>query len=83
MSMDRMEQAEGLLKHALQLDPTSAVAHFRLSTVYRQMGRPEDAKHEIEEYQKYKKMKEQLQEIYHQMRLASAAKANDESDPRK
>jgi len=83
MSMDRMEQAEGLLKHALQLDPTSAVAHFRLSTVYRQMGRAEDAKHEIEEYQKYKKMKEQLQEIYHQMRLAPAAKVNDETDPRK
>src|SRR5580700_2471277 len=83
MSMDRMEEAEGLLKHALQLDPTSAVAHFRLSTVYRRMGRPEDAKHEIEEYQKYKKMKEQLQEIYHQMRLAPAAKVNDETDPRK
>jgi hypothetical protein len=47
------------------------------------MGRPEDAKHEIEEYQKYKKMKEQLQEIYHQMRLAPAAKVSDETDPRK
>ena len=83
MSMDRMEQAEGLLKHALQLDPTSAVAHFRLSTVYRQMGRAADAKHELEEYQKYKTMKEQLQEIYHQMRLAPAAKVSDETDPRK
>jgi len=78
-----MEEAEVLLKRALQLDPTSAVAHFRLSTVYRRMGRAEDAKHEIEEYQKYKKMKEQLQEIYHQMRLAPAAKVNDETDPRK
>ena len=34
---------------------TSAAAHFRLSAVYRELGRPEDAKHEIEEYQKYKR----------------------------
>jgi len=51
MSMDQPEKAEPLLKRALQLDPTRAVAHFRLSTVYRQMGRPADAKHALEEYQ--------------------------------
>jgi len=82
MSMDQPEKAEPLLKHALQLDPTSAVAHFRLSTVYRQMGRTADAKHELEEYQKYKDMKEKLLEIYHEMRLEPAKKENDDTDPR-
>jgi hypothetical protein len=40
------------------------VAHYRLSAVYRQTGRVEDAKHEIEEYQKYRKMKDKLHEVY-------------------
>jgi Tfp pilus assembly protein PilF len=66
--MDQPQKAQPLLEHAIQLDPTSAVAHFRLSAVYRETGRPEDAKHELEEYQKYKGMKEKLQEIYRQMR---------------
>jgi tetratricopeptide (TPR) repeat protein len=68
MSMDQPLKAQPLLEHALQLDPTSAVAHFRLSAVYRETGRPDDAKRELEEYQKYKGMKEKLQEIYRQMR---------------
>jgi predicted Zn-dependent protease len=68
MSMDQPQKAQPLLEHALELDPTSAVAHFRLSAVYRETGRPDDAKRELEEYQKYKGMKEKLQEIYRQMR---------------
>ena len=68
MSMDQPQKAQPLLEHAVQLDPTSAVAHFRLSAVYRETGRPDDAKHELEEYQKYKGMKQKLQEIYRQMR---------------
>jgi predicted Zn-dependent protease len=68
MSMDQPQKAQPLLEHAIQLDPTSAVAHFRLSAVYRETGRPDDAKHELEEYQKYKGMKQKLQEIYRQMR---------------
>ena len=68
MTMNQPQKALPLLEHAIQLDPTSAVAHFRLSAVYRELGRPEDAKHEIEEYQKYKAMKEKLEEIYREMR---------------
>ena len=83
MSMDQPEKAEPPLKRALQLDPTSAVAHFRLSTVYRQMGRPADAKHELEEYQRYKDMKDKLAELYRQMRLDPAQKDSDEADPRR
>jgi Tfp pilus assembly protein PilF len=83
MSMDQPEKAEPLLKRALQLDPTSAVAHFRLSTLYRQMGRPADTKHELEEYQRYKDMKDKLAELYRQMRLQPAQKDSDEADPRR
>ena len=81
MSMNQSEKALPLLEHAVKLDPTSAVAHFRLSTVYRQMGRTADAKRELEEYQKYKEMKEKLRELYRQMRLVPEKKEN-EDEPR-
>jgi tetratricopeptide (TPR) repeat protein len=83
MAMDQPQKAEPLLVHAIALDPSSAVAHFRLGTVYREMGRTAEAKHEIEEYQKYKEMKEKLQEIYHEMRLERTTGENDDADPRR
>jgi tetratricopeptide (TPR) repeat protein len=82
MAMNQPEKALPLLENAVKLDPTSAVAHFRLSTIYRQMGRGEDAKREIAEYQKYKEMKEKLREVYRQMRLEPDKKVQEEEDAR-
>jgi tetratricopeptide (TPR) repeat protein len=82
MAMNQPEKALPLLENAVKLDPTSAVAHFRLSTIYRQMGRGEDAKREIAEYQKYKEMKEKLREVYRQMRLEPDKKVHEEEDAR-
>ena len=81
MSMNQSEKALPLLEHAVKLDPTSAVAHFRLSTVYREIGRTADAKRELEEYQKYKDMKEKLRELYRKMRLVPE-KIENEDEPR-
>ena len=81
MAQQNLEKAEALLVHAVQLDPTSAVAHFRLSTVYRQMGRTADAQSEIEQYKKYKKMKEKLQELYRDK--GSEAAEEDGAAPQK
>jgi len=67
ISMNQPEKAEALLQHALQLDPTSAVAHFRLGTIYRQSGRTAEARHEMEEYHKYSQMKEKLRQFYHDL----------------
>ena len=83
MLMDQPDKAEPLLERALQLDPTSAAAHFRLSTLYRQAGRTADAKRELEEYQKYKDMKEKLQELYHEMRLRPEKQEPAETDARR
>jgi len=82
MALDEPQKAEELLKHALQLDPTSATAHFRLSTIYRQTGRTDDAKHEIEEYQKYKEMKEKLRSVYHDLHREESPDDSDEAHPR-
>jgi len=82
MAMNQPEKALPLLENAVKLDPTSAVAHFRLSTIYRQMGRAEDAKREIAEYQKYKNMKEKLRDVYRQMRLEPDKKVHEDEDAR-
>jgi tetratricopeptide (TPR) repeat protein len=82
MAMKQPDKAEPLLQRALQLDPTSAVAHYRLSTIYRQTGRTADAKRELQEYQKYKDMKDKLRDIYREMRIEPAGKAKDEPDAR-
>ncbi|MGB6804488.1 MAG: tetratricopeptide repeat protein, partial [Candidatus Sulfotelmatobacter sp.] len=77
------QKAEPLLEHAIQLDPTSAVAHFRLSTVYRQEGRTVEAKHELEEYQKYNQMKEKLRQIYHDLNPDQGVDENVDANPQK
>jgi tetratricopeptide (TPR) repeat protein len=82
MTMDQPQKAEPLLLHALQVDPTDALAHFRLSTIYRQAGRTADAKRELEEYQKYKQMKEKLRAIYHDLHQEQGMGENDESNPK-
>jgi hypothetical protein len=41
------------------------------STLYRQIGRAEDAKQELDEYKKYKEMREKLRESYRDMRQDS------------
>jgi predicted Zn-dependent protease len=63
------QSAEPLLLAVIAADPTNVLAHYRLSSVYRAMNRPADAKHEIEAYQKYKDIKEKMRTIYKEMRL--------------
>jgi tetratricopeptide (TPR) repeat protein len=82
MTMDQPRKAEPLLLHALQVDPTSVLAHFRLSTVYRQTGRTAEAKHELEEFQKYKQMKEKLRAIYRDLHEESGMSENDDAAPK-
>jgi Tfp pilus assembly protein PilF len=82
MTMDQPQKAEPLLQQAIKLDPTSALAHFRLSTVYRQTDRPADAKHELEEYQKYKQMKEKLRTVYRDLHEQQGADENQDSNPK-
>lgn len=78
IDMDQKEQARKLLVHALQIDNTNETAHYRLSRLDRQMGKVEDAKKEIAEYQKYKEMKAKLRSIFRDMRLKVDEKAEDE-----
>ncbi len=78
MTLNETDKALPLLELALKLDPTNDVAHYRLSTIYRKMGRSADAKSELQEYQKYKDMKEKLRELYREMRLEPGKKEQEE-----
>lgn len=72
IEMKETRKATTYVEHALQIDPTSAQAHFRLSTIYRQERRTEDAKHEIEQFEKYRDLKDNLRQIYREMRVRPA-----------
>jgi tetratricopeptide (TPR) repeat protein len=78
ISMNEREKARTLLLHALEIDPMNYLAHFRLSTIYRLEGRPEEAKREIAEYKKYKDMREKLQSLFHDMRVQLDDKPDDD-----
>jgi tetratricopeptide (TPR) repeat protein len=72
------EKALPLLQQVLTEDPTNMLAHFRLSALYRKMHRPDDAKHELAEYQKYKAIKDGLRQVYGTMRIQAPHNAADD-----
>jgi len=77
---ERNENAKALplLQQVLTEDPTNMLAHFRLSALYRKMNRPDDAKHELAEYQKYKAIKDGLRQVYGTMRIQAPHNATDD-----
>jgi tetratricopeptide (TPR) repeat protein len=71
------ETALPLLQGVIAADPANILAHYRLSATYRAMKRPEDAKRELELYQKYKEIREKMRETYKEMRLQSPQSDRD------
>jgi len=60
IELNETDKALPLLEQTLQDDPTNAIAHYRLGTLYRKEGRMDDAKREIEIYKKLKDLKDKL-----------------------
>lgn len=80
ISTGQNEKALPLLKHAAELEPYNAVVHYHLATVYRKLGREEDAKRERAEFVKVRNMKAGLAKTYQTMRLEPAGQdAQDEA----
>jgi tetratricopeptide (TPR) repeat protein len=67
-----------LLQQVLAEDPANMLAHFRLSTLYRKMHKPDEAKRELAEYQKYKEIKDGLRQVYGTMRIQAPHNATDD-----
>lgn len=66
--------AAPMLEEIVAADPTNTLAHYRLSTVYRKLNRPDDARRELEAYKRYKGIKEKMRAIYKQMRQSGPDK---------
>jgi tetratricopeptide (TPR) repeat protein len=80
LAMDQPDKAMPLLEQAVRLEPTNSAAHYRLATLYRKQGRMEDAKREVDLYQKYKNLKEQLRAAYKELLIQPNEIRTDESD---
>jgi len=64
IDMNQQDKALPLLEASARLEPTNASVHYRIATLYKKMGRVDDAKREVELYKKYKNMKEELRAVY-------------------
>lgn len=80
IAMNEQAKALPILERAVQLEPTNAAAHFRLSTIYREMGRTADSQHEVEEYKRYKLMREKLEAIFKDMQVRPAGLPSDDQE---
>jgi tetratricopeptide (TPR) repeat protein len=67
-----------LLQMVLENDPANLMAHYQLIALYRKAHRIEDAKRELAEYQKYKKIKDGLHQVYSSMHIRAPHNAADE-----
>ena len=74
------EKAQAHLERALKLDPLDATAHYRLAGIYRDRGRGADADRELAEFQRLKKMKDRLRQVYSEMRVEPAKAERQDSD---
>jgi tetratricopeptide (TPR) repeat protein len=68
---NQKSKAQAMLERAIQIDPSNYAAHYRLVTQYRQQGRVDEAQQQMDQYVKYKEMKDKLQKIFQDMRVAS------------
>jgi Tfp pilus assembly protein PilF len=80
IAMNQTDMALALLEDTVKLEPTNATAHYRLATLYRKMGRVDDAKREVELYQKFKEMKEKLRALYKELQTQPKEIRADEQD---
>jgi tetratricopeptide (TPR) repeat protein len=70
------KDAELHLEAAAKLDPFDPAIRYRLGACYRELGKQEDARRELAEFQRLKNMKNRLSELYQQMHLVP----KDQSD---
>lgn len=68
ISLNQPAEVISLLESAIKDDPTNIIAHYRLSVQYRRAGRIADARHEMDEYNHYKGLKDKLGQVFQRER---------------
>jgi len=80
IEMNQLDKAQALLEETAQQEPSNAIAHYRLATLYRKVGRMDDARREADLYKKYKDMKEKLRALYKELQIQPKGTQADEQD---
>jgi tetratricopeptide (TPR) repeat protein len=80
IDMNQLDKAQALLAEIVHEEPSNAICHYRLATLYRKIGRMDDAKREVEIYKKYKDMKEKLRVLYKELQIQSEEAPADVQD---
>ena len=80
IELNQTDKALPLLEQTIQEDPTNAIAHYRLGTLYRKQGRMDDARREIEIYKKLRDMKDKLRAEYKNLLIVPNEIRADEPD---
>lgn len=79
-SMHQPEKAQAHLVRAAQLEPFDAVIHYRLASVYRELGKTADERRELAEFQRIRDMKDRLKQIFDEMHLRPAKEDRPDAD---
>jgi tetratricopeptide (TPR) repeat protein len=80
MTMNENDKAQEAFEKTVKADPSNTVALYRLSMLYRRQGKTAEADQQMTEYKKYKEMKTKLEKIFHDMRVGSLQKSDDDAD---
>jgi len=78
--LNENDKALALLEQAVQDEPSSVSAHYRLGILYRKYGRMDEAKREIEIYKKLKDAKDKLRAQYKDLLIVPSEIRADEPD---
>jgi len=81
MEKDDPNAALPVLERITAADPSNELAHYRLATAYRKLNRPEDAKREVDTYQKLKAMKEKLRQVYKNLQVGDELDNKEATKP--
>ncbi|MGH9588486.1 MAG: tetratricopeptide repeat protein [Acidobacteriaceae bacterium] len=83
IQLGERDKALPLLEKVVQEDPTIALAHLRLSQLYRRKGMVKESDREVAAYKRYTELKEKLNASYKQLQVQPQEIHPDDNPPGK
>jgi len=80
VTLNQHDKALPMFERAVQIDPSNYIAHYRLGTLYREAGRSDDAKEQVNQYLTYKQRKDKLEKVFNDMRVQSGDSSRDDNE---
>lgn len=68
MTMEKPQEARKYLEMAVKADPLNETAHYRLAVAYKRLQMPDQAQKEVHLFQEIKATKDQVRDLYRQMK---------------